>query len=226
MKTIILLYCILLAPAIVLTQTLDDIQVNVRGLKDYRISKRDSILISEIKFMIESKDMEINNKIPFLLNDCSLSKKTKKEIINSIISNSDYLDSLLFPVMSEIIFFRYIERELSSLDVHQKQLKSRYYFLEQIVNKRNVVDFCNYVIEKDKLNKCVLYNEDCYFPTDDVGVFTQTELFLSIFAEMCSLQQIKHIDAKIENSSNNDCLHYNLLRIRNILFSKIKNNDK
>ncbi|MBK7807708.1 MAG: hypothetical protein IPJ51_15650 [Saprospiraceae bacterium] len=205
----------------VFAQSNDSIPVFVRGLKDYRISGSDSILIKQVAFGINLLDIAKINRIPTILKDCNISLKTKLEIANLLVNSGKNIDTSLFKVIGDLLFFIDYGKEHFANDDNFIQNKSRFFFLEQISTKTNVTEFSDYVLKNNLLDKCALYSEDCSYPRDCVDIYSQSEYFLSRFAEICSMNDITKIDTILQTTSNN-CIYYNLSRIKFFL----KKDDK
>jgi hypothetical protein len=184
---------------------------NLRSLRNYVMSKEDSILLKEIENSFASKQYQKLENIPHLLNGCDIPNMAKSQIVDILLNKSDTIDIALFNVIGEVLF----------LTLHNypiKNAKTRFVILDQIIQKKNVNEFIKYIIEKNLLNKCALYLETCSNPRNEADNFTQSEIFLTTISNLF-YSEIGLLE-KISNDTENFCTRYNYLRIIDIIKSK------
>ena len=86
------------------SQTGEEDPIMVRGDKDWRVSKGDSLLLKTLELGIRSIDMAIINKISLILDDCDVSMHTKEEIAKLLFIKGEKNDTALFKVNGESLF--------------------------------------------------------------------------------------------------------------------------
>lgn len=215
MKAILILINVIFFTNLVKAQIFDSLAVP-RNDKHYKISPLDSILIKDMMLGFSRYDTIYFKKLVVVLDDCSISRKTKTTLVDLLFKEGDYIDPKLFKVLSETLFFIGYE---DYYIVDNPNWVTDFYILDIIYNKKNAFDFCEYVIDNNILNQCILFYPKCYRLHEYSDFYSKNEMFLKKFADMYKNADQKKLDSIIFNTDN-ICISNNLFTILNFIKNK------